>query len=842
VTSPADGRTLPGRSAGRAGAAPLPHDHDRALLARLPLAAKVALLTGADSWRVPGCPPIGLRPMVTSDGPSGVRGRVKDERLPSSCLPCPSALGATWDPGLVGELTAALGREARAKSVDILLGPTINLMRTPLGGRGFEFFAEDPVLSAALAAAYVTGLQSAGVAATLKHFVANDSETGRWHYDARIPERVLREVYLVPFEACVAAGAMLVMAAYNAVNGASMTENAELLLGLLKGEWGFDGVAVSDWHAARATVPDALAGLDLSMPGPEGPWGEQLVKAVEDGTVGEAVIDDKVARLLRLARRVGALADSGDGPVPEDGHGMVNPALLRRAAAASFVLLRNEGGALPLDLARIYSVTVAGPNAFWPTIQGGGSAGVVPPGVSVPAEAIAAALDGRAAVRTVVGCQTWAAVPVPAQEALRDPVTGEPGLRLEFQAADGGLILAEHRDAASFTWWDDSLPAGVGWGQGGRIVLRTVFRATESGPHLLGASGIGELTLRAGGTVVFREATSVPDDPVQAMTKPGEARAQVALEAGQEVPLCLEFTPAADGAGPLGLRLGVTPATDARELLAEAEDAAAASDVTVVVVGSAELTESEGFDRPTLALPGLQDELVSRVAAVSRRTIVVINSGMPVLMPWAGDVDAILYAWLPGQAMGEAVADVLLGQAEPGGRLPVTIPAAEADCPVLAAVPAEDGEVPYGEGLLIGYRGYDASGTRPLYPFGHGLGYTSWSYESLITEEALAGGQDLEVAVTIRNTGVRSGREVVQAYVAAPPLGDAGRPVRALAAFGSAVAEPGVPAVVRLRLPARAFARWDEQAGSWVWPAGRYEIQVGRSAGDLRLTTEVHLG
>src|SRR5580700_8012888 len=289
---------------------------ERSQLAALPLDDKVRLLTGEDSWRIPGCDALGLRPMVTSDGPSGVRGTTLDESNPSSCLPCPSALGATWDAELVGELAAALGAEARRKGVDVLLAPTINLMRTPLGGRGFECFAEDPVLTAVLAVAFVRGVQGAGVAATAKHFVGNDSETERWTYDARISESVLRELYLAPFEACVReAGVALVMAAYNKVNGIPMTEHARLLRDVLKGEWGFDGVVTSDWHAARSTAGTALAALDLAMPGPDGPWGGQLAAAVADGSVAADVLDDKVIRLLRLAARVNALClPRGDAP------------------------------------------------------------------------------------------------------------------------------------------------------------------------------------------------------------------------------------------------------------------------------------------------------------------------------------------------------------------------------------------------------------------------------------------------------------------------------------------------------------------------------------------------
>jgi beta-glucosidase len=431
-------------------------------------------------------------------------------------------------------------------------------------------------------------------------------------------------------------------------------------------------------------------------------------------------------------------------------------------------------------------------------------------------------------------------VPAPPPGSLRDPATGEPGVRQEFRDADGALLDAEHRESSSLTWWD-SVPAGIGWGKSGRIVLQASFTPARSGPHLIGASGIGQLTLWLDDEIVIQDETRVPDDPVEAMTRPGELRTEVALEDGVPVALRLELTPAAGGAGPLGVRLGIVPAIDEEALLDEAVAAAAGSDAAIVVVGSAELTESEGFDRSTLALPGRQDELITRIAAACPRTIVVVNAGMPVLMPWADAVQGIVYAWLPGQAMGEAVADVLLGAAEPGGRLPVTLPAAEADCPVLEAVPEADGALRYSEGLLIGYRGYDASGIAPRYPFGHGLGYTTWAYESLGGAGNLPAGQDLDVTVRVRNTGSRAGREVVQAYVAAPP-GEPGRPVRVLAAFGSAVAGPGAVAEVTLRLPARAFARWDEQAGGWTWPAGRYDVQVGRSAGDLRLTAQVQSG
>ena len=809
-------------------------DNDAMLIAALSLHDKVLLLTGADAWRTQGAAALGLRPMVMSDGPAGARGVTLDERLPSTSLPCPSALGATWDVGLVRELAAALGAEARSKGIDVLLGPTINLMRTPLGGRGFECFAEDPLLAGQIAAGYVAGLQDAGVAATIKHYVGNDSETDRWSYDARISDVALRELYLAPFETCVRdARAALVMAAYNKVNGMPMTENTRLLADVLKGEWGFDGVVTSDWSAARSTAATALAALDLVMPGPDGPWGEQLARAVSDGLVAEEVLDDKLMRLLGLARQVGALGrpELADATTPVR---LIDPALLRRATAASFVLLSNVDQALPLEAEKITKLAVIGPGALRPAIQGGGSVAVAPSSVSAPAAALTSRLGGPARISVAEGCRIWETVPEPALSSVSDPDTGEPGVRLRFVASDGTVLRTEHRKAAALAWWD-GLPPGIGWGESGAVVLDTLYRPEVTGAHLIGAAGVGRLTVTVDGEIVADRLTATPADPVQAMTKPGQVRAGVYLQAGQPIRLIVEFRPASDGDGPLAIRFGIVPAADDETLLAAAEVAAQGADAAIVVVGSADLTECEGFDRTTLALPGRQDELVSRVAAVNARTIVVVNSGMPVLMPWADQVAAVLGVWLPGQAVGDALADVLFGDAEPGGRLPVTLPAAEADCPVLDATPV-DGVIEYREGLLIGYRGYDAAGTAPRFAFGHGLGYTTWRYDTIeaITTDHQPG-RDLDLRVVIANVGSRPGREVVQAYLEGQ-YGDPARPVRTLAAFCTADAGPGESAQVRLRIPARAFARWDEALARWVWPAGPFTVQVGRSSRDLRLS------
>jgi beta-glucosidase len=816
---------------------------DAGLVARLTLEQKVRLLTGADSWLLNGESAVGLRPMVLSDGPAGVRGTRFDPSNPSSSLPCPVALAATWDEQLVHDVALALGQEARARGVDVLLAPTVNIVRTPLSGRGFECFSEDPLLTARIAVAYVRGVQEAGVGATAKHYVANDSETDRRSYDARISEIVLRELYLPPFEACVVeADVAMVMAAYNSVNGATMTANPTLLRDLLKAEWEFPGVVVSDWSATSTTVPSALAGLDLVMPGPRGPWGDLLLSAVRAGLVPESEIDDKVSRLLSVARRIGALNGAADGNTPHQlalgSRALVDPELLREVTARSFVLLSNPRGLLPLHSGSVQRLALIGPNAIEPQTQGGGSVRVLPvvgPGL---ADALRDSLDTYVSVDQ--GCLTSATIATPGDGSLHDPVSGEAGVRLEVRTADGKLVHDSRFPTSVVTWWD-GLPEAVHL-PGSEVVMRARYRAGVSGPHVLGAAGVGVLRVFVDGSLIVEAKTLTPRDAVEALSRPPEVRVPVQLQAGQEVEIRVEHRPNARGhqAGFATLRLGVTPLREDDGLIEDAVLAAAAADVAVVVVGSADGTESEGYDRETMALSGRQDALVRRVAAANRNTVVVVNSGMPVLMPWADEVAAIIQVWFPGQAFGQALADSLSGVVEPGGRLPVSVPRAEADSPVLRAHP-EAGELTYAEGLLVGYRGYDRRGSEPHFCFGHGLGYTDWSYESLAPgADSITAGEDLALVVRVRNSGERAGREVVQVYVEGPD-DDPSRPLRVLGAFASIGAGPGEEAKVRLTVPARSFARFDQQRSQWVGHPGTYTLHVGRSSRDLRLNAPVVL-
>ena len=878
----------------------------RRRVGRLSLEQKIRLLTGADFWALYAEPEVGLRRLVLSDGPAGVRGESWDERDSSANVPSATALAATWDTGRVEAIGGLLAREARRKGVDVLLAPTVNLHRTPYAGRCFECFSEDPLLTARLGAAYVRGLQRCGVGATVKHFVGNDSETQRMTVDVRVDDRTLRELYLAPFEAIVRdEGAWAVMAAYNGVNGSPMTQSP-LLRDILHGEWGYDGLVMSDWTATHATEAAAQAALDLAMPGPAslyGPWGDALVEAVEKGAVDEALIDDKVIRILRLAARVGALADTPappleadapaasleadapappgprpeadaaappgprpeadaaapPGPRPEaDAAAPPGPSLaapdsvavaqeLRAAAAAGFVLARNDG-ILPLarsgpadlpGLDRRLRVAVIGPNAQVARTMGGGSATVFPPYTISP-------LDGLRAAGLHVTYAPGVTSHLRAGEArapwlLRPDRPFDPGTGAEirFLSEAGELAGSELRDGATFMWLSGFTASGV-TEPVARLEVRCVIRATVGGEYQLGVSGLGRYRLLVDGAEVFDATLALPEnaDIAEALMRPPQQLAPVQLAAGQSVAVVAEHDVHSSPFAGLGtlVQLNLVPphGTDDEEI-ATAVALAAASEVAVVVVGTTSEVESEGFDRTTLALPGRQDELVRQVIAANPRTVVVVNSGAPVLLPWVQDAAAVLLSWFGGQEYGDALADVLLGDVEPGGRLPMTWPASEEGLPSTQPV---DGVLTYHEGLFIGYRAYDRDEREPLFPFGHGTGYTTWAHESVTLDQAPAGASGVAVCVQVRNTGSRRGREVVQVYASRPDSA-VERPAKWLAGFAPVDADPGETVTVGILVPERAFQHWTDQG--WSTEPGSFVLAAGPSSASLPLTIQVDL-
>ncbi|HEX5198517.1 MAG TPA: glycoside hydrolase family 3 C-terminal domain-containing protein [Actinoplanes sp.] len=771
------------------------------VIKRLSLEEKVSLLAGQDFWSLPAIERIGLRSLVMSDGPIGVRGTGWAPDDPSIALPSPTALAAAWDPELAETAGRLLGQEARRKGVHVLLGPTVNLQRTPLGGRHFECYSEDPLLSGEVAEGFVRGVQAYGVGTTVKHLVGNDFETDRMEVDVRIGERALREIYLAPFERVVEAGGWGVMSAYNGVNGSPMASNGRLQDEILKGEWGFDGVVVSDWRAARSTVGAALGGLDIAMPQLENPWGAALVSAVRSGEVPEEVIDDKVGRVLRLAVRVGAFDD-----LPEISGGLDGDRVAHEVAARSFVLARNENFTLPLEPAALTRVAVIGALAMDARVLGGGSAQVSPPHTISPMEGLARALSG-VDVEYAIGAD-----PRPFLPALHNPTE---------------VVIGEHTftvDPAAVRWIG-SLPGGLDKDVVEGLRLITTYTPGVGGEHTFAVSGFGTFRLSINDKILY-EGTLHPPGTGRAdlLLSPREQRVAVELTAGVPARIVLEQTIARGAGHSVATTLGHRPpAPDEDGMIEEAAALAAESDVAVVVVGTTEQVESEGFDRTSLALPGRQDELVARVAAANPRTIVVVNAGSPVLMPWSSSVAAILLTWFPGQEAGAALADVLLGVTEPGGRLPTTWPRAEADCPVLAIEPV-DGVVAYDEGIFVGYRGWLRSGKTPLYAFGHGLGYTTWHYEEMAVTAT-------EAVVTLTNAGARAGREVVQVYVSAHASAPE-RPARWLAGFANVEAHPGETVTVRIPLPPRTFQIWD---GGWQTIAGEYTVAAAHALDDIRL-------
>ncbi|MEV6808405.1 glycoside hydrolase family 3 C-terminal domain-containing protein [Streptomyces sp. NPDC051129] len=836
-------------------------DRWAALVAALDLESKVRLLTGASLWALPAEPRLGLHPVVASDGPQGVRGTGEVPGQTGLLAPAPSAVGATWDPAVAERLGRLFAAEAHRKGVDVVLAPAVNLQRTPVAGRHFEYLSEDPLLTGTLGAALVRGLQEAGVAACLKHFVANDSETGRTRYRARIDARTLREVYLAPFEQILAqAGPWSVMGAYSGVDdgieSAPMLEHRRLLRDVLKGEWSYDGVVISDWAATRSTAASANAGLDLVMPGPDGPWGARLVDAVRRGEVDEAVVDDKVLRLMRLAARVGRLTRPwapGEERPPLPGRPVPPPpgeedfAVLRDTAARATVLLRNEGGLLPLDARRLTSVALIGPNAVQPYLQGGGSAYVPAVRTVTFEEGLRAALPGHVGLTVHRGGSSRRRAPFIDPSRTSSPDLAAAGVRAEYLDAAGVPLGTEVRRTGDWGGFG-SFPPGTH-----RVVLRTRITLAEPGTHLLEFGCSGRFRVELDGETVH---SGQHDRGVELILESSHSHPEThrhPVSVGTE-PRHLDLTMDlcvvdADGYGRFvtaQLR-HLPPGPSAAEEITEAVAAARRADVAVVVVGTNEETESEGWDRPDLRLTPQQDELVRAVAAAQPRTVVVVNAGAPVLLPWAAEVPSLLWAWLPGQEAGHALADVLLGRAEPAGRLPWTLPARAEDVPVPDAVPV-DGIVDYTDGLHIGYRGHDRAGTTPAFPFGHGLGWTRWSYdraEALRTlvradDASPAGADGPALAVTLTNTGPRAGREVVQVYAEAPDDG-IDRPVRALAGFTCVSVPAGGTATAAVTVPLRAFQVWDEQTAGWRARTGRHRLRIGRSSRDLRLELDVEV-
>lgn len=797
------------------------------LLTELTLEEKVALLAGDSLWTVPGVARLGIRPLKVSDGPAGVRG---NRILPAAAFPAPVLLGATWDPQLVERIGEALAEEAETKGAHVVLAPTINIQRTALGGRNFECFSEDPWLTAQLAVAYVRGLQSRGIGACIKHFVANDQEFERMTVSVEVDERSLREIYLFPFAVAIAeADPWCVMAAYNKLGGTYCSEHPWLLTRVLREELGYTGVVMSDWFATHSTVEALLAGLDLEMPGPPQWRGEKLRVAVEQGQVSPEAIDRSVRRVLQLYQRAGRL-EPGVETTPE--RSVDRPehrALIREAAATGIVLLRNEG-ILPLDLASYRRIAVIGPHATRPAVGGGGSAFVRSHRIVTPIEALRAA-----APETEFLVEEGAAIYklIPPLDASQ---LGEEGVELSFYADTefrGEPVATARVDTTDLIWLGDIVPGVDPTAFSARV--RVVLRPTESGRYTLGATAVGQVRLLLDGALVLDNWTAPQPGRTYFGFGSAEVRADVNLEAGRTYELVAEYRKVQPGMPLAGLRLGVVQALSEGERLARAVRAAREADLALVFVGLNPEWESEGFDRESFDLPGTQNELVRAVAAVNPNTVVVLTAGSPVRLPWIDAVRGLLLAWYAGEEVGHAITDVLAGRREPGGRLPFSYPRRLEDTPPFHSYPGAFGRLHYSEEVFVGYRWYDARDIAPLFPFGYGLSYTQFAYRDLTLDRATLGpGETLQVSCTVENIGRREGSEVVQLYIGFP-ASPVRRPPKELRRFQRVRLSPGEAITVTFVLDARDLAYFDEAAAAWVAPAGSYEVLVGAHSRDIRL-------
>ncbi|MGA3264184.1 MAG: glycoside hydrolase family 3 C-terminal domain-containing protein [Terracidiphilus sp.] len=805
-----------------------------ALLARLTLEQKIELLGGVDNFFTHAAPAIGLPRFKMSDGPEGVR-----TWGPTTAWPGGAALAATWDPALARRVGEGLGKDARARSVNFLLGPGVNIARSPLAGRNFEYFSEDPFLAASMTVPWIEGVQSQGVIATVKHYALNNEEYNRHNASVDVDERTMREIYLPAFEAAVTqAHVDAVMNSYNLVNGVHATQNEFLNLKVLKGDWGFQGILMSDWDATYDTVGAANNGLDLEMPSPRFMNAKALPAAVKDGSVKESTIDDKVLRLLRAVLRYGFLDRPQFDPA-DSTYSVADRAIALDGARESITLLKNEGRLLPLDSARIKTIAVIGPNAYPAVTGGGGSSEAhafepvsILTGIANVAGADVRVLYSRGlpTINEVFRNTLWDGA-IQAATFSGKEFTGTPQTAALRSIAD---------------WKPDM------WGPADKsprsIRYTTAYEAEKAGTYLVLAAASGE------------DAYKVLIDGKPLLAAP-HAEGQtpqswpIHLDAGQTAKVTAEYLPYSAG-NRFGLGIAYEP-----ELVSEdAKQFAAAADAAVVAVGFNPPTEGEGYDR-TFALPWGQDALIEAVTAANPHTIVILTGGGGMdTRAWLDKVPALLDAYYPGQEGGTAIGEVLFGKQNPEGKLPVSFdrswdenPSAAWYYPVKGAdtvlhVTETDGRkidyeiahVKYGDGLMVGYRYWTTAGKHPLYPFGFGLSYTTFSFTNLQAPASAATGAMVPVNFDVTNTGSVTGAEVAQLYVS-DPSAKATRPERELKGFAKILLAPGETRHVTLNLDARAFSYWDSAAHKWTIDPGRFVILVGDSSENTPLSAELTL-
>ena len=797
------------------------------ILSQLTLEEKISLLGGVDGFFIRDVPRLKLPRFKMADGPIGVR-----NFGPATAMAGGIGLTATWNPELAQRVGTEIGRDARAKGVHFMLGPGVNISRAPMNGRNFEYFGEDPFLASRVAVGYINGIQSQGVSATIKHYLGNNSEFDRHKTESVIDERALREIYLPVFEAAVKEARVgALMNSYNLTNGAHMSQNKYLLSDVLKNEWGFQGVVMSDWGGTYDGIEAANGGQDLEMPGPAHMNSQTLMPAIEQGKVSVATIDDKVRRILRTAVRFGWLdREQTDLSVPRYNQQGLRVAL--NAARESLVLLKNDRQLLPLTKAKTKSVLVVGPDAYPAVPVGGGSARVEPFASVSFLEGLSNYLGPDVQVYYTRGLPTFAES-AEATVFSTAATNGQPGFNAEY------FNNPEMQGAPTVS----RVERRMNFGTGSRMALPpdaassrwTGYYVPQStGPHDLFVHTTGE---NSGAYRVYVDDKVVLDS----WTDNKALVNYVSLTLDQSPhKIVLEHR---GRPSPFGGRLRLGIVRHGQFVSVEAKSLAAKADVVVVAAGFDPDTESEGADR-TFALPPGQNELIQEMAAANKNTVVVVTSGGSVDMgSWVDRVPAILEAWYPGQQGGVALAEVLFGDVNPSGRLPVSFERRWEDNPVHDSYYAGSGtrRIVYKEGVFVGYRGYERAAIKPLFPFGAGLSYTTFAYSNLSVKPASAGRAALyEVSFDIRNTGKREGSEVAQLYVGNPQA-RVPRPVKELRGFSKVSLRPGETKRVSITLDTRSFTYYDVDAKQWRTDPGIFDILVGRSSEQIELRNKVTL-
>ncbi|MGR9277950.1 glycoside hydrolase family 3 C-terminal domain-containing protein (plasmid) [Rhizobium leguminosarum] len=804
------------------------------ILDKMTLEEQVSLLSGADFWTTVPVERLDVPKIKVTDGPNGARGAGSlVGGVKATCFPTAIALGATWNPDLVERMGVALAHQAKSKGAAVLLAPTVNIHRSGLNGRNFECYSEDPMLTAELAVAYIKGVQSQGIAATIKHFAGNESEIERQTMSSDVDERTLREIYFPPFEQAVKrAGVMAIMSSYNRLNGTYTSEHEWLLTKVLRQEWRFDGIVMSDWFGSHSTAETINAGLDLEMPGPARDRGEKLVAAVREGRVEAATVRAAAQRILLLLERVGAFEKKPDlteqaVDLPED------RALIRRLGAEGAVLLKNDG-ILPLAKTSLDRIAVIGPNAASARVMGGGSAQIAAHYVVSPLEGIRAALSNANSVSHAVGCRHNRLI-----EVAKGKITVE---YFKGRGCRGTPLHVETVDKGEFFWFE--LPAAELDPTDFSARMTMQFVPEESGDHVFGMTNAGLARLFVDGRLTVDGHDGWARGENYFGTANDEQRGTVALDAGKAHAVTVEYDPPVangEGINLTAIRFGVEKPLGEADIEGAVETALNA-DVAILFVGRDGEWDTEGLDLPDMRLPGRQEELIERVAAVNANTVVVLQTGGPVEMPWLGKVRAVLQIWYPGQELGNAVADVLFGDVEPGGRLPQTFPKALADNSAItgdpAVYPGKDGHVRYAEGVFVGYRHHDTRAVEPLFPFGFGLGYTrfSWSEPRLSASEM--GPEGVTVSIDLTNIGDRAGSELVQLYVRSPKS-KVERPDKELRAFAKLSLLPGETGTAEMKIMPRDLAYYDVEAGAFRAEAGDYQLVVAANAADIRFIIDL---